>query len=209
VTSVREAAGRPHGRFLLARFLYVDALATVIAFMTVYARRTGDFSSGELNVLLAGSTGSAIVGALAAGALATRVGPKRVLIGTLAVVVAALVAAAVSGSSELLWVVGPLVGAALGSVAATDRVLLLRLIPPERRGEGFGLYALVGKGVEWIRTARPLGRHDRPSRRRTRADQRARGKPHRGRRPCGKRPGGTDAAALPTGPPLETGDLSA
>jgi MFS transporter, UMF1 family len=145
VTSVREAAGRPHGRFLLARFLYVDALATVIAFMTVYARRTGDFSSGELNVLLAGSTGSAIVGALAAGALATRVGPKRVLIGTLAVVVAALVAAAVSGSSELLWVVGPLVGAALGSVAATDRVLLLRLIPPERRGEGFGLYALVGK----------------------------------------------------------------
>jgi MFS-type transporter involved in bile tolerance (Atg22 family) len=117
----------------------------VIAFMTVYARRTGDFSSGELDLLLAGSTGFAIVSTLAAGALAARLGAKRVLIGTLGGVVVALVAAAVSGSSGLLWVVGPLVGAALGSVAATDRVLLLRLIPAERRGEDFGLYALVGK----------------------------------------------------------------
>lgn len=143
--SVRDAAGRPHGRFLLARFLYVDAIATVIAFMTVYARRTGDFSSGELNILLALSTAFAILGALAAGALAGRIGPKRVLTATLAGVVVVLVATGVSGSSDLLWGAGPLVGAALGSVSASDRVLFLRLVPADRRGEDFGLYALVGK----------------------------------------------------------------
>ena len=145
VASVRRAAGMPHGRFLLARFLYVDAIATVIAFMTVYARRTGDYSSGELDALLALSTGFAIVGAVAAGWLAARIGPKGVLTGTLAGVCVALIATGVSGSSDLLWVVGPLVGVGLGSVSASDRVLLLRLVPPERRGEGFGLYALVGK----------------------------------------------------------------
>lgn len=144
-TSVRRAAGMPHGRFLLARFLYVDAIATVIAFMTVYARRTGAFSSGELDALLALSTGFAIVGAVGAGWLAARTGPKRVLTWTLATVSVALVATGASGSSDLLWVVGPLVGVGLGSVSASDRVLLLQLVPPERRGEDFGLYALVGK----------------------------------------------------------------
>jgi len=143
--SVRSAAGLPHGRFLLARFLYVDAIATVIGFMTVYARRTGDFESRELDLLLALSTGFAIVGALGAGFLAARIGPKRVLLGTLVMVTVALIAAGASGSSALLWVVGPLVGVALGSVSASDRVLLMRIVPPERRGEDFSLYALVGK----------------------------------------------------------------
>ena len=51
--TVRRARGAPHGRLILARFFYVDALATVLQFMTVYARRTGDFDGGEINVLLA------------------------------------------------------------------------------------------------------------------------------------------------------------
>jgi UMF1 family MFS transporter len=51
----------------------------------------------------------------------------------------------VSGSSALLWVAGPLVGIALGSLSAVDRILMLALVPVERRGEEFGLYALVGK----------------------------------------------------------------
>ena len=38
-----------------------------------------------------------------------------------------------------------MVGIALGSLSAVDRVFLLRLVPPERRGEDFALYALVGK----------------------------------------------------------------
>ncbi len=143
--SVRSAAGRPHGRFLLARFLYVDAIATTIGFMTVYARRTGDFESRDLDLLIALSTGFAIVGALGAGALAGRIGPKRVLLATLAMVTAALLATGASGSSALLWVVGPAVGIALGSVSASDRVLFLRLVPAERRGEDFGLYGLVDK----------------------------------------------------------------
>ncbi len=145
LASVRAAWGRPHGRLLLARFLYVDAIATVIAFMTVYARRTGDFSSGELDLLIGISIGFAIVGAIAAGLLVERLGPRNVLLVTLLGVVAALLVVAVSGLSAVLWVVGPIVGVALGSVSASDRVFLLRLIPPNRRGEDFALYALVGK----------------------------------------------------------------
>jgi UMF1 family MFS transporter len=145
VATVRRARGAPHGRLLLARFFYVDAIATVLAYLTVYARRTGDFDGDSINLVLAISALAGIVGALAGGVLAERMGPKRVILGTLVIAVAALLAEAVTGSGELLWVVGPLIGIVLGSLSAVDRVFLLRLVPPERRGEDFALYALVGK----------------------------------------------------------------
>ena len=143
--SVRAAARAPYGRFLVARFLYYDAVATVIAFMTVYAQRIGDPSAGELTALLALSTVFAVGGALAAGLLAERLGPRRVLLGTVTGVVTVLALTGLTGSAAVLWVAGPLVGVALGFVSTCDRVLLLRLLPAERRGEGFGLYALVGR----------------------------------------------------------------
>ncbi len=143
--TVRRARGAPHGRLILARFFYVDAIATVLQFMTVYARRTGDFDGGDINLLLAISTVAALGGAIGAGLLAERIGPRRVILGTLTMTVAALVVGAGTGSSELLWVLGPIIGIALGSLSAVDRVFLLRLVPPERRGEDFALYALVGK----------------------------------------------------------------
>jgi len=143
--AVRRARREPHGRLLLARFFYVDAIATVIQFMTVYARRTGDFDGGQIDVLLAFSTVAAVFGALGAGLLAERVGPRKVVLGTLVLTITVLVAAAGTGSSALLWVLGPCVGIALGSLSAVDRIFLLRLVPEERRGEEFSLYAMVGK----------------------------------------------------------------
>jgi UMF1 family MFS transporter len=145
VESMARARREPYGRFLVARFLYYDAVATVIAFMTVYARRTGDFSARQLTALLALATVFAVLGALAAGATAGRVGPKRALVGTVLGVAIVLLATGLAGGGAVLWVAGPLVGVALGSVSTLDRVLLLRLLPAERRGEGFGLYALVGR----------------------------------------------------------------
>jgi len=143
--TVRRARREPHGRLLLARFFYIDAIATVLAFMTVYARRTGDFDGRDIDLLLAIATVAAIGGAIGAGLLAERIGPRRVVLGTLTMTIAALLVGAGTGSSALLWVLGPLIGIALGSLSAVDRVFLLRLVPEPRRGEDFGLYALVGK----------------------------------------------------------------
>jgi UMF1 family MFS transporter len=145
VASLRRARHAPHGRLLLARFLYVDAVATVIVFMTVYARRTGDFDGPAIDLLLGVSTVAAVGGALGAGVLAERISPKDVVVAILAATVLTLLAVGLTGSSVLLWVAGPIVGIALGGLSAVDRILLLRLVPAERRGEEFGLYALVGK----------------------------------------------------------------
>lgn len=145
VRTVREAVRLPVGRFLLARFLYVDAIATVIAFMVVYARRNTSLSESELDLLLPLAVGSAVAGAFAAGALVERYGPKVVLVAILVLFATTLVVQGVTGSTAFIWIAGPVVGISLGGVWTSDRVLMLRLSPEEKRGELFGLYALAGK----------------------------------------------------------------
>jgi MFS transporter, UMF1 family len=145
VASVGEIVHQGVGRFLLARFLYVDAIATVIAFMVVYARRVSDLSEGALTALLGVSIAFAVAGAFVAGVLVERLGPKRVLVAILLVFSVTLVVAGATGSALLLWVAGPITGMSLGAVWTSDRVFMLRLSPEEKRGEFFGLYALAGK----------------------------------------------------------------
>ncbi len=195
VTSVRRARGEPYGRLLLARFFYVDAIATVIQFMTVYARRTGDFDGNKLDALLAVGIVAAIAGALVAGVVAERVGPRLVVLWTLGLTVTVLIVGAGTGSSAAIWVLGPMVGIALGSLSAVDRLFLLRLVPAERRGEEFGLYALVGQALQRLRAARAVGR-DRVRRHRARSVE-VRRQPRRGRRARRQRParGGDPAPA--------------
>jgi UMF1 family MFS transporter len=45
---------------------------------------------------------------------------------------------------------GAVLGSGLGGVQVADRVLMVRLSPPARLGEFFGLYGLVGKGSQVI-----------------------------------------------------------
>jgi MFS transporter, UMF1 family len=143
--SFRRARTEPFGRLLLARFLYIDAVATAIQFTGVYARRTGDFDGARIDLLLAIAGVAAIGGALGGGLWAERSGPRRVILATLAFAISALVLVAATGSSALLWVAAPMMGITLGSLSAVDRIFLLRLVSEQRRGEDFALYAMVGK----------------------------------------------------------------
>ena len=136
---------RDVGRFLIARFLYVDAIATVIAYMTVYMTRLGGFTKGDKTIVLGLATIFAVLSAFICGRLVGRYGPKRVLFAVLTIAIATLVSAAATGSASLVWVLGPAIGVTLGGVATSDRVFMLRLSPPDVRGEYFGIYNLVGK----------------------------------------------------------------
>ena len=57
-----------------------------------------------------------------------------------------------SGTAGLVpfLVAGAILGSGLGGVQVADRVLMVRLSPPERIGEFFGIYGLVGKGSQVI-----------------------------------------------------------
>ena len=50
----------------------------------------------------------------------------------------------------LFLVAGAILGSGLGGVQVADRVFMVRLSPPDRVGEFFGIYGLVGKASQVI-----------------------------------------------------------
>jgi UMF1 family MFS transporter len=143
------------GRFLVGRFFYSDAVNTVIVVMSVVTVEALGVSVATANVILLGLTVVAIVVSFAWGWLADLIGPKRTLIIVLASWAIGLVIGGVAigfGPAGLLpfLLAGAILGSGLGGVTVADRVLMIRLSPPARIGEFFGLYGLVGKGSQVI-----------------------------------------------------------
>jgi UMF1 family MFS transporter len=148
--SWRRAAQWPNViRFLIGRFLYTDAINTLIGgFLTIYAIQEIGLDPSGSRSLLALAIAFAIVGGLGGGRAVERFGSKRVLRWALAGWVAAIltgVAAAVTGLVALAWLISAVGGTALGATWASDRVTMLEVSPPQHLGEFYGLYATVGR----------------------------------------------------------------
>ena len=136
-------------RFLVGRFLYTDAINTLIGgFLTIFVIQELGLDGRFTTMLLGVAIAAAIVGALVAGWLVERLGPIRVLRSVLVlwmVAIGAGIAAAVTGEIGLAWAIGPLGGTALGATWTADRVVMTRVSPPRHLGEFYGLYATVGR----------------------------------------------------------------
>ncbi len=132
-------------RFIIARFLYVDAINTVTAFMSVYLVKVIGFSDAEVQNYLIVATVFAVIGALAYGRVVDWLGPKKTLIIVLCQWVTVYIGIAVTFYAPAFWLLGAIAGVSLGATWATDRVFLTRLAPPERLGEFFGIYELAGR----------------------------------------------------------------
>jgi len=138
------------GRFLAARFFYTDALATSITIMTVFAVEAVGFGEAESNLVFLGLTLAAIAGGFLWGRLTDRWGPKRTLFIVLCTWAVALFIGGAFLAKAPFLLAGMLIGSGFSGMQVADRVLMYRLSPPERLGEFYGLYGLVGKGSQVI-----------------------------------------------------------
>ncbi|HEX2152840.1 MAG TPA: MFS transporter [Acidimicrobiia bacterium] len=150
VASWRLAATIPGMvRFLVGRFLYTDAINTLIGgFLAIYAIEELGFEPAQTTVLLVAAITAAIPGSFVAGWGVSRFGAFPVLRVTLLAWIAALatgVGAGVDGTTALAWLIAPIGGAALGATWTADRVLMTDISPPQHLGEMYGLYATVGR----------------------------------------------------------------
>ncbi len=143
-------------RFLVGRFFYSDAVNTIIVVMTIVTTRAKGLSDSMALLVLLGLTVVAIFASFGWGRLVDRLGPRRTLMIVLASWAVGLVLGAISLSIDgpiglaMFLIAGGILGSGLGGVQVADRVLMVRLSPPERVGEFFGLYGLVGKGSQVI-----------------------------------------------------------
>jgi UMF1 family MFS transporter len=145
------------GRFLVGRFFYSDAVNTIIVVMSVVAVRAIGLTEQQYLMVTVLLTVVAIAASFGWGRLVDRFGPRRTLLWVLASWAAGLLIGVVSLSLPgtptgigLFVVAGAIVGSGLGGVQVADRVFMLRLSPPARVGEFFGLYGLVGKGSQVV-----------------------------------------------------------
>jgi len=158
--------------FLLANMVYTDGLVSLFAFGGIYAAGTFEWHTiqiGSFGILLAIA---GTFGAWLGGKLDDSLGPKRVIAGSMLILLCSIVAillvdkdqilfvrvappkpdgALFSGAAERAYLVlGCLIGAAGGPLQAASRTLLIRLAPQDRIAQYFGLFALTGKVTSFV-----------------------------------------------------------
>ncbi|HET8571023.1 MAG TPA: MFS transporter [Candidatus Limnocylindria bacterium] len=132
-------------RFVVGRFFYSDPINTAIVVMSAFATQAVGFSAAAaLNILLVLIV-VAVVASFGWGILVDQLGAKRTLLLVLASWTAGLLLLGLWLAPVPFLIAGAVLGSGLGGVAVTDRLLLIRLSPPERLGEMLGLYGLAGK----------------------------------------------------------------
>jgi UMF1 family MFS transporter len=143
-------------RFLIGRVFYTDAINTVISIMALYtvnvAVSTGlttEQGENQAELILMSAITFAVLGGFTWGWMVDRLGPKRTLNYVLYCWIGIFVLASAVGILGLplsaLYVVACAAGFSMGGIWAADRPLMLRLTPPTRIGEFYGLYGMVGR----------------------------------------------------------------
>ncbi|GGK48695.1 MFS transporter [Salinarimonas ramus] len=167
--TIAEARRTPAiARFLLAHMAYQDGLVVLFSLGTIYGAGIFGWGTIELGVfgILILVTGT--LGALAGGPIDDRIGPRAVILGSLAILALVTLGVLSLGESHVLFVVdtgpppegaglyaslpekvflglGLVIGALAGPLQASSRSLLARLVPAGDAGRYFGLLALSGK----------------------------------------------------------------
>lgn len=133
------------GWFLLANFLILDAIHTIIVFMAVYAEKVVGLPDSAKAAFFMLATIPAVFGSFLAGWLADRHGARRVFLVTAWLWVAGPLVVAIFPSAPVFYAMGAVIGLLLGSLWTSTRPFLLSLIPAGEEGLVFGLYALCNK----------------------------------------------------------------
>ena len=143
---------RPLITFLIASAVFRDGLAGVFSFGAVIAAGTFGFSAGDVIIFGAAANITAGVSTMLFGFLDDRIGPRRVILISLAAlaVLATLVFVLHDGGKTVFWTVGLALTVFVGPAQSASRSYLARLIPEGKSGEVFGLYATTGRAISFL-----------------------------------------------------------
>lgn len=133
-------------KFLLAFFLYNDAIITIIAFASIFATNVLKMSDAEIIYFFVIVQSTAVAGSFIFGIVSDHIGPKRTITITLIIWLGVITGAYFVNTVPEFYVIGLLAGLSIGSSQSCSRSLMALLTPKEREAEFFGFYdGLFGK----------------------------------------------------------------
>jgi UMF1 family MFS transporter len=143
-TIKKVLADKPVLNFLLAYWLYIDAINTLQQMAVDFGAKLGFSTAALIQALLLVQFVS-FPSALAFGRLGDRIGTKRAIYLGLAVFVLITVWAYFMQTERQFYILAAIVGTVQGGVQALSRAFFSRLTPRDRAGEYFGFYNMLGK----------------------------------------------------------------
>lgn len=132
-------------KFLLAFFIYNDAIDTVFVFSSIYAKATLHFSMAELALFFVIVQIPAALGAFGFGFLVDRIGAKRSISITLIIWTLITVGIFFTTSKTAFFLIATVASLASGSCQAASRSLVGLFTPQGKSAEFFGFLAVCGK----------------------------------------------------------------
>ena len=143
--TMREVlANKPVLQFLIAYWLYIDAIGTLQQMAADFGAKLG-FSTNTLITALLMVQFISFPAAWAFGPLAKRIGTRRAIYLGLFVFSGVSVWAYFMQTERQFYEMAVAVALVQGGVQALSRSYFSRLIPPGRAGEYFGFYNMLGK----------------------------------------------------------------
>ena len=130
--------------FLLAYWLYIDGVDTIILMATDYGKSLG-FDTNKLIVALLITQFVGFPAALLFGKIGERIGAKRGIFIGLAVYLCITLWGYFMKHANEFFGMAIVIGLVQGGVQSLSRSFYARLIPPDKSGEFFGFYNMLGK----------------------------------------------------------------
>lgn len=145
-TSIKNVRQYRHiVRFLIARMVFIDALATIFAFGGIYAAGTFDFAERDVLIFGIGLNVTAGIGAVIFAWLDDLFGSRMTMLVSLVGLIITTSGVLLVTDVTWFWVFGLVLGIFVGPVQAASRTYMARVSPPNLENQMFGLMALSGK----------------------------------------------------------------
>ncbi|MGQ7298785.1 MFS transporter [Marinobacter nauticus] len=134
-------------RFLIARMLYTDGLATIFTFGGVYAAGTFNMSPTEVLQFAIALNVTAGLGALGFAWIDDALGGRNTILLSLVGLGCSAFAILVVNGATAFWIWGMILGIFVGPLQSASRSHLARVAPPHLQTQMFGLFAFSGKAT--------------------------------------------------------------
>lgn len=134
--------------FLIAYFLYIDGVDTIIKMCVPYAQGTLGLDSGDTFMLLGILLVIQLVAfpcALIYGRLAKKYSAKNMIVFAISTYIFTTLFAVFMTELWHIFIMGALIGSAQGGIQALSRSYYAKIIPKKNANEFFGFYNIFGK----------------------------------------------------------------